>query len=463
MKKAIFSLITVAFSLQANTSLDIYTNKFFLSHSFDSPKEIELQVPAYTTLENIFYKMDQNCVLNSQNLTKSKKLENKNLEKLQEKKTTLQIKEKALKAKENLLHTLSLNEGFDLQKIEKMSAYLEKNTIKIENELAKMEKEIEQVTSQINEIQSKPQEYKTLHVSFTCKKDSSVIISYPSQDIGYKPFYEVSANTTKNSLTISSKASLIYKGFEDLKNIQIHIFSHAYNQNINPTPFYPQYLGETEEYDSIRMTKALSFSEKAQNVVAKRQDLQTLYSYTLSHKNLLPNKTVLLSLEKQKLNATYTYLIDAYGTSKAYIQADFQPQKTLIDGSAKLFINSLPLGDIYLPKLTKKVESSLYFGENQFVHVKKELLSTQEDKGFFAGTTSIRKWKYTLNNTSNQAVKINFVTRTPISKDPDIKVKTIAKPDFTKQNAEGKTSWEFTLQPAEVKEIIFGYEINKSK
>gem|GEM_PF-5909996 len=467
MKKILFLLFSFLLGLQANTHLKIYTNKFFITETFLSNKKVELKIPSYINLEDLRYKAASDCSLTSQELSKTKELDNeesKRLKTLLKQEEDLQIKKKSLVAKENLLTSLSLKQEFDTKKIEKISSFLQNSIVKIENETTTIERKLQEIQKQIKALKTNIQKYKSLYVNFTCKKQQPINISYESKDLSYKPFYEIYADTSTNSLEIINKASLLYKGFLKLKNIQIDIFSNRYDANIAPAPFYPQYLYQPRQINETRkkILKSTSFLAKAMSDV-KRADLETLYSYSISNVSLTQNSPKILPLESQKIAAKYDYVIDAYGTNKAYVKADFKPTKTYVGGKAKLFFNSIAIGKIYLKKLDKGIEDSLYFGQNQFVHVKKELVKTTEEKSFFSGKTSKRKWKYTLSNANTQTLNITFITKTPVSKDADITVETIAKPAFSSQNAEGKTSWKLRLSPNQSKEIIFGYEINKNK
>lgn len=468
MKKVLFLLFGFFLYLQANTHLEIYTNKFFITETFLANKKVELKVPSYVNLEDIRYKAPADCSLVSQKLSKKKELDNeksKRLQTLLNQKRELQIKKKSLLAKENLLTSLSLKQEFDTKKIEKISSFLQKSIIKIENETTKVDLRLQEIEKQIKALNTNSQEYKSLYVSFTCKKQDPISIRYESKDLSYKPFYEIHANTKQNSLEIINKASLLYKGALQLENIQIDIFSNRYDANIAPAPFYPQYLYQPRQISDTSkkvLKTTTSFAAKAFNEI-ERADLQTLYSYAISHVSLTQNSPKILRLESKNIAAKYDYVIDAYGTNKAYVKADFVPTKTYVSGEAKLFFNSIAIGKIHLQRLNKGIKDSLYFGQNQFVHVEKELVNTTEEKGFFSGKTSRREWKYTLSNTSKHTLDITFITKTPISKDADITVKTIAKPTFSTQNAQGKTSWKLRLEPNENKEIIFGYEINKNK
>ncbi|DAB31493.1 MAG TPA: hypothetical protein CFH79_08880 [Sulfurospirillum sp. UBA11407] len=468
MKKVFLGTLLLALSLYANTTLELYTNKSYLTKSFLSPQKVELKLPLHVKSEDIRYMLDEGCELRNEYVAQKVIKEiPKELQKLQEKKEDLSLQQNALLAKRNLYTTFDLQNEKDFSKIEKAASFLEQNILKIETKLSLLHKEIQEVQKEIEELERKPKiEYKLFEAHFTCKKNASVKISYPFEQISFQPYYDIFADTTKNTLNIVEKIALTQHSFEDLEDIDLHIYSKSFNQDLTPKVFYPHYLYKEQPvvYKDALMAKSASLRAAMPEAInIQREDLETLYSYTLKDITLKREKTEKITLSSEEMKINLKNFIDGYGNNKAYLQAEFTPQKNYIQREANLFLNALPLGIIRLGNLNEKVNSHLYLGENQFVYVKKELLKTKAQSSFFSGKTSNEQWKYTLTNTQNKPLHVHFVTKTPVSKDGDIEVKPIANPAFDSMSAEGKTSWEFELGAKETKEIIFGYEIKRSE
>ena len=95
-------------------------------------------------------------------------------------------------------------------------------------------------------------------------------------------------------------------------------------------------------------------------------------------------------------------------------------------------------------KFKKNIATKLYFGEDEHIQIKKELIKTLDEKTFFGDKRiSTQNWKYTITNKKPYSTDIEFIERVPVSKNADIVVKTLAQPKFNSQGAKGKNYLEF--------------------
>jgi hypothetical protein len=85
MKKVFLGTLLLALSLYANTTLELYTNKSYLTKSFLSPQKVELKLPLHVKSEDIRYMLDEGCELRSEHVAQKVIKEiPKELQKLQE-------------------------------------------------------------------------------------------------------------------------------------------------------------------------------------------------------------------------------------------------------------------------------------------------------------------------------------------------------------------------------------------
>ncbi len=115
-------LLTMAVSLVATTTplhveLNIYSNKAFLSKSYDLNQsgDITIKIPQDITIERVKYSLEDGCLVDNSTIIKPKN--EKNIQKAVE----LTNKIKALKAKENLLKTISLKDIQQSEQVENIS------------------------------------------------------------------------------------------------------------------------------------------------------------------------------------------------------------------------------------------------------------------------------------------------------------------------------------------------------
>ncbi|WP_024954495.1 DUF4139 domain-containing protein [Sulfurospirillum arcachonense] len=475
MKKLLLGLTLLTINLSANTKplhveLDIYANQSFLNKSFtlQNSGEITTQVPAYSTLENIKYKIASSCAIQKHNLSNTIKNPNENIEKLNEKKRQITHEIEALVAKESLLKSLSLQKIDKVSKIDSITLYLTKNLVANATQIDTLKKELTQIEKELKETQALDKEYKELKITYTCDRENKKLqIIYPQNSIKYTPFYNISANINNKSISIEKKATLLFQGTENFKNIDLNIYSYRYNQNVAPQPFYPTYLGEERPKVYKKALMAMNDSVKESSINTRNiqhTDLATKSVYKISNVSLFSGEKNLLHVDNQLINATFRSVIDAYGTNKAYLEAIIKTKKDYSSAYAQYFLDSNPVAKRYMEKIYKDKETKIYFGENEHIQVKKELIKTLDEKTFFGDKkVSTQNWKFTIINKNPYSENINFITKVPVSKDANIKVKTLVEPAFDTQNAKGKTQWNFTLKANQDKTIFFGYEISNSK
>jgi hypothetical protein len=373
---------------------------------------------------------------------------------------------KALKAKDSLLNTLSLENIKDFSKIDEISSYLTKNLVENLTQITNLKKEIVKIDKKLKETNSIQEEFKILKTVYTCNSiEKELKISYPLNSIRYTPFYDISANIHNKSVTINKKATLFYKGVEDYENIDLNIYSYSYNQNVEPQRFYPKYLGQKRKVLYAKSAMVMDSVEKAApNMSVQHQELATKSLYKIKDAKLKSNEKNLLHVDKEIVNADFKTIIDAYGSNKAYMEATIKTKKDYSGAHTNYFLNQNPIAARYMGKIQKNRNTKLYFGEDEHIQIKKELIKTLDEKTFFGDKKiSTQNWKYTIINNKPFATDIEFITRIPVSKDADITVKTLAQPKFDSQSAKGKTIWNFKLKKDGKKEIIFGYEVSNSK
>ena len=454
--KTILLLSTMTLTLFASTiplhvELDIYSNKVFLKQTYalDKKKQITTKIPQNLNIEQIRYVLEKGC-----NIDKSL------IEKADNKEAKLQITYKisALKAKEDLLKTMSLTKVQDSAQIENMTTLLVDNLTKNMLEIEKLNKELKKLNKQEKELK----------ISLTCKESNKKLaVIYPQNSLKYTTFYNINANINHKSVVLEKKATLFYKGSKSYDNVDLNIYSYRYNQNIAPQQFYPKYLGKRARLLYAKAKRSINSSPKqsmSSSDTVQHQELATKSMYQIKGVKLAPNEKNLLYVDKEVLDASFKTVIDAYGTNKAYLEVTVKAEKDYNSAPANYFLDQNPIATKYMRKIQKDKETKLYFGEDEHIQIKKQLVKTLDEKTFFGDKKiSTQKWKYSITNTKPYSTDIEFITRVPVSKDGDIVVKTLAEPKYDLQNAKGKTIWHFTLKAKDSKDIMFGYEISNSK
>lgn len=440
-----------------HVEIDIYSNKAFVTKSFEltDKKELLVKIPTNTHLQNIRYALPKECKITRSSILKQDHKE------IEEKKAKLIIKIDALKAKELLLKTLSLETTKESAEIENISNYLVENLV--ENSL-----QIEALSAELQELSKSTKKLNNeLKIEFTCMEYGETIkISYPKNGIKYTPFYNISANIPNKSITIEKKATLFLIGNQSFESVDLNIYSYSYNQKVAPQRFYPIYLGEKK---AIQLTKSMIAMDSvavsnSEAVAVSHQNLATKSLYRVKNVSLKNNENNLLNIDAEVMDASFKTVIDAYGSNRAYLETVIKTSKNYSAAKANFFLNQNPISARHISRIKKGKETKLYFGEDEHIQITKELIKTLDEKTFFGDKKiSTQNWKYTISSKKPYSTNIEFIERAPVSKDGNIVVKTLAKPPFSSQSAKGKTIWRFKLNANAKKDIIFGYEILNSK
>jgi len=467
MNKIMLTLSALCATLFANTqplhvALDMYENVSFINKTFELQQsgEIVTMVPSQLTLENIKNTIPDACEITDGVLSDAMKIKDA----LSDKKEGLNLKKdglthqiNALLAKESLLKSLSLKNENNTTKIDQISSYLTSALVKNYQDLDGLKKELKTVEEELQKGKRVAREYKELRVSYTChSQNSQMQVQYPLRDIKYTSFYDISANINNKSVTIEKIANLDYRGFENFEFIELNLYSYAYNKSVAPQPFYPEYLGQPKE---VLHKTAMVMNTATMSA----EELATKSVVHLKGAALISGDKNLLHVSKEVTDASFKTMIDAYGTSKAYLEATIKTKQDYQQGFAKYSLSSNPIAARQLEGIKKEKVTELYFGEDEQIQVEKTLIKTLDEKTFFGDKRiSTQNWRFKIINKKPTSTEISFIHRTPVSKDANIVVKTIAAPNFNTQSAEGKTVWNFTLNPNEGKSIIFGYEVSKT-
>jgi len=475
MKKILLISTVAITALFANSeplhvSLDIYSNKAFINKSFalEHTGEITTIVPSYVNLNTMKNNISTGCKIESSTLSSSMIIKDNlstKIDKLESKKDNLSYKISALLANETLLKSLSLKNESDTLKIDIISSYMTKNLIENASKIKSVKKELNDIEKELKKIKLTKREYKEYKILYTCNnKDATLELAYPQGNVRYKSFYDINADTNNKTVTIEKNANIDYRGVENFSNIDLNIYSYMFNKNVAPQTFYPKYLGERKKvlYKQARTMAVMSDSmQEGSSPQVNHKQLGTKSVYNIKGISLIYGAKNLLHVDKEVINAKFRSTIDAYGTNKAYLEASIKANKNYPNGMANYSLNTNPISSRHMKKLQKGKKEKLYFGEDEHIQIKKELIKTLNDKTFFGDKkVSTQNWSYKITSIKTYSTEISFIERVPVSKNAEIIVKTLSSPKQTHQNAKGKTVWEFTLEPKETKSIIFGYEIS---
>ncbi len=165
------------------------------------------------------------------------------------------------------------------------------------------------------------------------------------------------------------------------------------------------------------------------------------------------------------LNAEYNYFAVPKLSKDVYLVAAVPDWKKLdlIDGSVKLFLNNMYMGESFINSQQTEDTLKLSVGKDKDLVVERKDLKTFHSKNLTKTMNKVqRDWLITVKNNKTQSVKITVEDQFPVSTDSDIKVELLNNGGAVVDEIDGKLTWKLTLKPGEKKELKFSYSV-KSK
>ncbi len=485
MKKIALMLICIAGALFANTqikSLDIFTNKTFVTQEISATSN-SVDLLSKVALEDIKFILNEDCKTNNIEL-KYINFENDNLtlkiEKLKEEINQKQNQIKALNSNLSFLEKTSITSISSANDLKNTSLFIKQEILQNHNKIYKINKDFDKLNQDLSLLLYKRANstFSRLNYDISCSKTKNLMISYSFYNMSKDGSYEINYNSKQKELDIKNSSFIMQSSGVNFKNIDINLYTYNFIQQLKPNKFYPRYLGlypkkyskiskSISESDDIVMEADIAMdAEESKGLIRGKPSFQYMEGTTksffkASNIDLISGKKTEVLFAKDTYKATHSLDIDGYSRAEAFYKVNFESKKLYGVLNSKLYLDGVYIGKSYQNEIKKDKQSSIFFGTNGFVDVKKELIKDMKEEPFFSinKLKSQKLWRYTIINNNTKAQTLTLLERVPVSKHEDIKVKLIGKTKYTKLDEKGKISFDFELKPKEEKIIEFGYEV----
>lgn len=480
MKKSIFlislcGLYSFSFGNINVKSLDIYKNRTFVNqelNSFDNSVDLISNV----SLDEIRFVYDKNCTISNTKVIRNNTSSQDITSKIKSIKEKIAYSENDIKSIKNILSSLENirfeKQAVSLENIKQVSSFAKEELKTNYNSLYNLNLQVQKYKAELNILKQKQKSQKHSILKYTANcKNSSVTINYPIANLQKNSFYEIKAKSKDKNIDIKNMSFITQSSGYDFKNIDINLFTYNYTNQIKPTKFYPQYLDVYAEppvaymqSDAVMMEKSIN---KKSRVLAKPlfsyNETATKSFFKASNISLPSGDKTPVVFANENYKASSSIEIDGYANAKAFYKVEFLSDKLFSTLNTRLYLDEVFIARSYTNEIKKDKKTSMYFGEDRFIDIKKELIKDMKEEPFFTinKIKTEKQWKYTIINNHSEEKSINFIERIPVSKHEDIKVKLISKIKYTKKEKNGKISYDFVLKPKEKRSFIFGYEVEK--
>jgi uncharacterized protein (TIGR02231 family) len=387
----------------------------------------------------------------------------------------------------------------DLLSWEKAMGFFESKLKEIKNSKIELTRKIDDTRREIDALKKKlqsitpsePLEAKKAIVSIEAEKegDLKLNLSYTTRGLSWSPLYNLRALPEEGEIEFSLFSKVTQKSGEDWKNVKILLSTSSPSLETSPPSlnpwildiYFPRPVPKASREEKLAMEEALVRKKELAMVPLKEEVplefVEAEISETGLHLNFeIPRKVTIPSdgsphkfpIDFSKLPSKFDYITVPKLVESAFLRGKIKNTLSypIISGNADIFISNEFVGSTNLPFTSKDEELSLFFGRDEQIKVKHELVKKERGKaGLLGGRERIKfAYRITIQNLRKNQIEIEVIDQIPISQNTQIEVKDVnfdLQPD--KKDEKGILSWLLKIPPQGKKEINFEFTIEFPK
>ncbi|MFV0299156.1 MAG: mucoidy inhibitor MuiA family protein [Hyphomicrobiaceae bacterium] len=346
--------------------------------------------------------------------------------------------------------------------------------------------------AQLAPVQAQRTEVKVF-VAADADVEASLAIRYQVSNASWRPYYDARLDTGaldgKPKLSLVRRASIQQRSGEDWDNVALKLSTtrpgsgtaapELYTETVDfesdkPRPEPVAKMGQVRSMARLRTADAALAAAPAAEMADARERMARVEAAAFQAIFEVPGKVTVAGTGEQKrvkLDATdldpelivrTTPRLEA----RAYLYAKFaNPGLTpYLPGQISLFRDGTFVGTGQLPQLTPGEKHELGFGADDAVRVRHNLVEDKRgERGIIATSkTDVRTWQITVTNGHTQSIQLSVIDQVPVSKNDDIKVETVSRPDPTRRDVEnrrGILAWDVKLAPKAEWKLQHSYRV----
>lgn len=344
-------------------------------------------------------------------------------------------------------------------------------------------------------------------ITVTFKSDVAVTgkldISYLVSNAGWTPMYDLRSDATSSKINLNYKANVHQNTGIDWKDVRLNISTNnPYHNKTKPTlhPWYvdfniykdqslkkykegknrgniPRKAAEMDYaadaieevqvssrtdafFNASAAGNASSFVTVVDNLISAEFRIDLPYSIKSN------NQKHMVLIKNVDINANYKYYTVPKYDKSVYLVAQLSKldELQLVPAKANIFFDGTYMGETYINPSSMDDTLSLSLGKDPNIIVNRVLMQ-KECKTKVVGTKTERTFAYSIEvkNLKSRTIKLVVQDQIPITTNADIEIETldISKGKLNKKN--GLIEWEFNLKPKQKKELSLSYKVKYDK
>ena len=317
-------------------------------------------------------------------------------------------------------------------------------------------------------------------------------INYLTDNVSWKPYYEIKAEKISAPLDITFKATVKQNTGLDWKGVKLTLINgnssrNNYAPTVSPWFIYARSPREREiqrEEASLIKTRAVaSKAEYADKDIAlegrvegvavgyagfnvNTNELNTSYDIDIPYDILSNNEDHLISLYQQKIPADYQYFTAPNYDREAYLLAkikDFS-KYNLVSAPASIIFENMYIGETRISPDQTNNEMNITLGNDPKINIRREEVQDKSGEKFLSSyREKVITYDLVIKNNKKEQISIEVKDRFPLSNNEAVKIEVLDKSGAAKDDEKGFLTWNIKLSPSETKKLRVSYKVRYPK
>lgn len=316
--------------------------------------------------------------------------------------------------------------------------------------------------------------------------------SYITNSAGWKPLYDLRANSIKDPIQLLYKAQVWQSTGIDWKKIKMSLSSGNPNQS-NEAPLQQAWflryqtnrskevitlgnasntytLNETLKSEDKVVDSSNAYEEYDNGINDYTQisesQLNVTFDIDIPYDVLSNGKMHSVSLKEIQIPATYKFYSAPRLEKEAYLLAkiDNYGQYNLLPGEANIVFEEMNVGKTFINPEQTGDTLSLSMGRDKKISIKREKVVDKSGTKFLSSyKEQTFTYDITIRNNKKEEINLTLKDQHPLSSDKDITIEVLEDGKASVNPETGFMTWDLKLAPNESKKIRISYKVRYPK
>ena len=318
-------------------------------------------------------------------------------------------------------------------------------------------------------------------------------INYLTDDVSWKPYYEIKAEKISAPLDVTFKAIVKQNTGLDWKGVKLTLINgnssrNSYAPTVSPWFIYARSPREREiQREEASLIKTRGVASKAEYAVkdtalegrveevvvtayagfnVNANELNTSYDIDIPYDILSNNEDHLISLYQQKIPADYQYFTAPNYRREAYLLAkikDFS-KYNLVSAPASVIFENMYIGETRVSPDQTNNEMNITLGNDPKISIRREEVQDKSGEKFLSSyREKVVTYDLVIKNNKKEQISIEVKDRFPLSNNEAVKIEVLDKSGAAKDDEKGFLTWNIKLSPSETKKLRVSYKVRYPK